>query len=543
VVAPVAVTVFASAVVAVTGIRGADYPGHLLRAQLWKRAGLGVWNYYWYGGHPTPNYSVLVPPLVAAVGAVTVCAIASIVGTYTFARLLHELAPADTPQLARTLAGMAFAASAIVNVIVGRTTFAVGLAVALLALAAWHSGRVGLAALFAVVTPLASPVAAAFLAIAAAAVGLDAWLGRDGGRNRRRFVEAIVVAVLTMAPLGAMSVLYPASGRFPFRGDQLVFSLVLIGVAAALDANRVVRIGLALAAASSLALFVVPNPLGGNFLRFTQFVVIPVAVLGAGSVRRQLAPVAWGLLAAGTIWSAQYGIVATVNWAGDDSVEASYHEPLVGEILLRNTDSKPVGRVEIPFTDNHWESYFVASEVPYARGWERQLDLDRNPELYDPELTRAEYHDWLHHNGVRWVAVPDVELDEGGRPEAEILESWQSIGWLELVWWNADWRLYEVTDYLPVVDQPARLVAQRPDELVIATREAAVVTLRYGYSDELSISGEACLIPHDHDGWMTAYLPGPGQYHITADPEALIPGVDADTCRALVDASGPGAGS
>ena len=31
-------------------------------------------------------------------------------------------------------------------------------------------------------------------------------------------------------------------------------------------------------------------------------------------------------------------------------------------------------RVEIPFTDNHWESRWVAPHVPLARGWERQVD-------------------------------------------------------------------------------------------------------------------------------------------------------------------------
>ena len=49
-------------------------------------------------------------------------------------------------------------------------------------------------------------------------------------------------------------------------------------------------------------------------------------------------------------------------------------------------------RVEIPFTDNHWESRWVAPHVPLARGWERQLDRERNALFYDGRpLTPARY--------------------------------------------------------------------------------------------------------------------------------------------------------
>ena len=46
---PVLTTLVGSLVVVLSGIRGADYPAHLLRAELWHRAGASVWNFYWYG--------------------------------------------------------------------------------------------------------------------------------------------------------------------------------------------------------------------------------------------------------------------------------------------------------------------------------------------------------------------------------------------------------------------------------------------------------------------------------------------------------------
>jgi len=539
---PAVFAVVTGLAVSLAGIRGADYPAHFLRAELWERAGASVWNNYWYGGHPTPSYSVLVPPMAAAIGAVALCVVASIVATYCFARLLHSLVP-DSPPLARTLAGLSFALCSTVNVIVGRAPFAVGLAIALIAVLAWRARHVAVAVLFALITPFASPVVATFVAIAAASVGLDAlWQRCRSVPRRRRLIEASIVLGVSIVPLLAMGALFRDSGHFPFRGDQLFFSVLVMGVAALTFRHRIVRFASGMAAVASLLLFVVPNPLGGNFLRFTQFFVVPVAIVGVGAVRRNWAPLLWlmvgGLVAGAAIWSVQYGVVAVVQWAGDDSVEADYHQPLIDQVLARNADGKPLGRVEIPFTDNHWESYFVASEVPYARGWERQLDLERNAELYDPELTRAEYHDWLHHNGVRWVALADVDLDQGGQPESDILAMWRDIEWLDLVWSNENWRLFEVADYLPIVDRPAELVSQTPDELVLRTAEAAVVTLRYGYSDSLSIDGEACLIPHEHDGWMTVYLPAAGTYSLAANAGGLIPGVDADTCRARVEQAG-----
>ena len=529
---PCAFTIVASIAVWLSGVRGADYPAQLLRAEIWRRAGSGVWNYWWYGGHATPSYSVLVPPMIATVGALLACAIASVIGTYVFARLVDELTPEEVGAGTRMLAALAFAVCAVVNVVVGRTTFAVGLATGLLAMWAWHRQRPALAGVLALLTPLTSPIGGAFVALAAAAVGLDALVGREG----RRFREALTIGLLSAAPLVVTGLLFPSGGRFPFRGDQLVFSLVVMGVAATVYRNRAVRIGLGLAALASIVLFLVPNPLGGNFLRFTQFVVVPVGIVGVSTHARRRAVMAGLPIAAAVVWSMQPGVSAAVQWAGDASVQEQFHRPLILEVQRRNADGQPIGRVEIPFTDNHWEAFFVASEVPYARGWERQTDLERNPELYDPELTRAEFHDWLHHNAVRWVAVPNVPLDEGGQREAEILESWRTIPWAELVWSNADWSLYEIVDYVPIVDPPARLLKQSADEVWLATDSAAVVTLRYEYARELEIDGGACVMPPTEDGeWMRVYLPGPGQYRIAPDPENLIPGVSDGSCEARAD--------
>ena len=92
------------------------------------------------------------------------------------------------------------------------------------------------------------------------------------------------------------------------------------------------------------------------------------------------------------------------------------------------------------------------------------------------------------------IALPDVTLDDGGRPEGQLPGRAASLDWLEPVWHDAHWQLFEVHDYAPIVDAPATLVSQDVDQIVIETPRAAVVTIRYEYSDDLSINDGACLV-------------------------------------------------
>ena len=176
------------------------------------------------------------------------------------------------------------------------------------------------------------------------------------------------------------------------------------------------------AALAAVVVFFVPNPMGGNFVRVGQIVAMPLAVAavpaGGCSFRAPLVVV----LVAAVVWSIQPGVMAARDWWGDESVAAAYYRPLVAEVRARNRDDLPIGRLEIPFTQNHWETVYVAPEVPYARGWERQIDLARNEPLYDAALTVEQYHAWLLANGVRWIAIADVTLDQAGMIEEHLID-------------------------------------------------------------------------------------------------------------------------
>jgi hypothetical protein len=55
------------------------------------------------------------------------------------------------------------------------------------------------------------------------------------------------------------------------------------------------------------------------------------------------------------------------------------------------------------------------------------------------------------------------------------------------------------------------------------------VTIRYRYTQHLTISGSAC-VADDGSGWIVAELPAPGEYRLTVDPAATWLGTAADQC-------------
>ena len=520
-----------SIAIGVSGVRGADYPGHYVRALVWEGSGAWAWSNLWYGGHPTVTYSVLAPALMSWVDPFLVAAFGSILATALFSRITVERCPTSTI----ALANHAFAIAMAVNVLVGRAPFAVGLALALLALWAWTHGRIVGAIAAGVAAPMVSPVAGAFLALVSASVAIARATWRRGPIEDRRGLRAgvrhaLAITVAATAPIAAVTLFFGDSGWFPFRGDHFAATLITLAMVAAIP-RRTVRVAAGVAMVTASVVFLVPNPLGGNFIRLPQIVAVPLAVLAVPAVSKS-----WKLLfvvavAGGVVWSVQPGVVAAVEWWGDGSIEAAYHQPLIDEVRRRNLDGEPIGRLEIPFTENHWESLFVAPEVPFARGWERQIDLDRNAALYDEGLTSDEYHAWLLDNGVRWVAVPDVDLDHAGLPERRAIDAaaLDGVRWLRPVWANGDWSLYEITDFVPIVEPPAELIAQETDSIVVRTPWPATVTIRYRYTEHWTITGAACLAP-DRDGWIVAELPAAGEYHLAVDPAATLLGTAGGEC-------------
>ncbi len=489
---PVLVALLLAARALALGWRGGDLPGQLFRADLVRREGLVLWNSQWFGGHPTLDYSVLVPVLGALVGPVAVGVVSCLLSAALFDHLLRR-------HLGRRAHGASvwFAAGTICNLVVGRIAFAVGFALLIGAAVCLDHRRPASATACATAAALSSPVAA--VGVVLAALG---WASVD----RRRWRAAAPVIAGAVVPLALINSLYPTSGRFGFMG--WAFAVDLTVCAALLMASgrlsRVVRNTTVLYAVCVTVAFLVPSPLGGNISRFAQFVGGPL-LLAAIPRHRRWRAVALAVAVPLTAWQWYPATDAIVLAGRDPSTKAAYYEPLVGFLTSPGTLR---GRVEIPPTRRHWESLYVANAVPLARGWERQLDIGYNPIFYeDGALDAASYEAWLRDNGVQYVALPDGPLDDAGVAEAALIR--RGLPYLRPAYSDAHWAVWEVKGAEPLVEGPARLVALEPDHITLALTGPGDVFVRVRYSERWALDGPGCIA--DDGGWLrlSDLRPGP----------------------------------
>lgn len=507
--------------VAASGARGSDWPAHLFRIELFRDVGLTLWNGQWYGGHYTLGYSVVYPPLASWFGPLAIGIASSVVASAALAALLHRYFGT-----AGAVAACWFAVGTAVNLAVGRLPFALGLAFGLVALLAYERRWRALGIAAAPLTSLASPVAGVFLGIALGGIVVDLVLRRRAGEPAR-VATPVAMAILALAPIAITSMLFPDPGVFPFRGAAFVGVMAsCIGLVVVLPRSaRVLRLSAAISAVASVPLFVIANPLGGNMTRLVAFFVLPILGAAMWSRRRSL------VIAAGiplALWMVLPG-VASADRIGDPAAEATFYDPVID--LIAESDGAP-GRVEIPFTADHWEVAFIAAEVPIARGWERQVDIDRNEILYEPDLTLAEYRAWVDDNAVRWIALPDLELDEGGRAEAALLE--KGADWLRPVRTTEHWRIWEVVDATPIVEAPGRLVSESAEEIVISVDRPGTVLVRAWYMPYWSAEGDGACVESTADGLLEVVVTQPGIVHLRPEfsLEPILPDGSSDGCDA-----------
>ncbi len=468
----------------------------LYRVNLFRQYGWLLWDSRWYGGHYVLPYSVLFPPLGAALGLYGAAALSAAAAAWGFDQLVRRTWGARA-----TLPSVLFAAGIVVPVAIGQLPFLSGEAAGLLAVVAATRGRTWIAALLSVGCGLLSPVAGVFLALV-----LLAWAIATPRGERRTL---LVLTAVAAGPVVALGVPFPEPGSFPFWGLDLVLIVGLCGLGVLLLPNRLraLRIGLALYAGAAIILFLVPNPLGGNFARLGE-ALAPAAILvwSFSSGRRAVA-----ILVALPVLFWQWSPAWSAIQAGgtDPSHTTAYFAPLLHTLAREPA----VGRLEIPATQNHWETAFVAPAVSLARGWERQVDIADNPLFYGRrQVTTLAYQQWLNATGVRWVALPDVALDYSARQEAALLRHPPS--YLHLVWRDAHWQLWEVEGTPGLVTGPAQLVSVGPERIVLDVRAPGSVTVRLRYTPNWSVSsGQAC-VTATRDGWTRVVARTPGRIEL-----------------------------
>ncbi|MGR6321275.1 hypothetical protein [Micromonospora soli] len=476
----------------------------------------------WYGGVNQYGYSLFTARLGAWLGVRPLGVLAAVLGAaalgWLFAR--HR---ARRP----VLAGLLGAVVLVGNLASGRITFAVGLAFGLLALCAVGARsparlvRLALAAVLAGAATWASPVAGLFTGLAGAAL-LLAGLRRGDGPGRplpggwrvdRPLAESLVLCLAPVLALAPMAVLFGNGGAQPYSAESMRINVALAVLVLVVvpRRRRVLRIGAVLTVLLLVAAFYLPSPVGSNALRLPMLFALPVLAGYAPLPGPWLA----GLLAA-TVWWQNPVMVSDVTRAGSAESDPAFHRPLADELARR----QPVGRVEVVPLRDHWESAYLPPVVPLARGWERQVDTERNALFYGDDLTADSYADWLRREAVQYVAVaPEAPPDRWGRAEADLIEAGQP--YLREVWRNPDWRLYAVVDPTPLVGAPGRLLFADQARVRFTAERAGDVPVRVRWSRWLSLAGpDGCVRPGP-DGWTEVRVRTPGEFSVSS---SLTPG-------------------
>lgn len=476
------------------GWRGSDLPAQVFRAELVRRDGFVLWNSQWFGGHATLAYSVLSPLLSALTGAVLLGAMCGVASAVLFERIVRY-------GFGRVsmVGPLWFAASTVTNLVVGRVTFALGVAIGLGAVLALQHRRVVLAALAAVACSLASPVAGLFLAIGACACAIT---------QPQRRVAAIVTGFGALAPIGIVTLLFRNIGVEPYEPWNFAWDLALCLAVIVLVPRRynVLRWAAALYALTTIVSFVVPSPLGSNVSRLDQYIAGPLLACALLPRRRVLiAMIAVPLL----IWQWFPALDGMVFAHADPSTQRSYYTPLLDFLA---TQPPTLGRVEVPPTYRHWESAYVAPTVALARGWERQLDIGYNPLFYDGHLTSGAYEDWLADNAVEYVALPDARLDPSSHQEAALLV--HGTRYLHEIWHDAHWRVWRFVGYRGLVDGSATMVSLSPDRFVIDVTQPGDVTVRVRSSSHWAVRDDDGCITSTSDGWTRVHAAHAGRLEV-----------------------------
>jgi hypothetical protein len=509
-----------------------DLAGHLFRMEQQEAFGWHVWNNDWYGGHHTPGYSILFPPVAALLGVWLTGIIAATSAAGCFAALVHRHAGA-----AAWPGALWFAAGTATNLYTGRVVFAMGVAFGLGACLAAQRGRPLLVVLLGVGAAATSAVAAAFVALA----GLALVAAAATPRQRRLGLQLAVAPTVVVLAIG---LLFPVEGTADF-GPAMLAASIAAGLsvwAAAPREDGVMRIGALLYVAGCALAFLLATPLGGTAGRLAALVTGPVVLTLLLARRRAGTLPAWSRHPAAVAALAP-GLAVSMGWqwgsarvdvrdavAHGSTTRADYFAPLVAEI--RRRAPAPV-RVEIPFTLMHYEALWVAREIPLARGWLRQVDRAHNPLFYEGRLTVARYARWLRDNGIGWVALPAGPLDRSAHDEARIIRS--GPPYLREVWRSLDWRLFEVVGSGGLVSGPGRVVRIDADEVVVAADRPGRLLLRVRHTRYWRVDTGAACVTRAPGGWTELRAARRGRIAITArvgplrrlGKQAQCPTVDA----------------
>jgi hypothetical protein len=471
-VAPIAVAVALAVVYLIWQPRTVDLAAHTFRAHLFGEEGFTIWNGQWYGGHHTPAYSILSPPLAWLLSPPVALALAAVAS----AALFPPLARAAFGEEKARWGSIWFGVGSATLLFTARLPFAIGVAFGLAALLALQRRRYALAVVLAALCPLGSPVAGLFLAMAGLAFSLSA------RGDRVKLIEGLLIATAAFVPPVFLAWAFPEGGwaPFPMTAFLPILPFVFVSLLVLPREQSSLRWGLVLYGVGATVALLFETPMGGNAVRLGALFGGPVvlcALWGEPALRRRwltgiLAVVFVGL----AFWQWSAPVRDVTKYLQDPAAKEGYFEPL-RQWLLSIDDQR---RIEIPFTRSHWESAEIAPETPLARGWLRQLDTGLHPIFYKGQINRLSYASWLAENAVRYVALPSALPDKSAYAERALIEG--GLPYLRLRWKSEDWRVYEVLLPTPIVipqgDANISLEQMQSDELLLDVKRPGEAIIR-----------------------------------------------------------------
>jgi hypothetical protein len=466
---------------------GRDLSAQLAHAQLAESHWPELLDLRWYAGFNPLGYSVLSPLVMALLGVRLTTALAYVATVVLFAALLKNTGLKNTG-VARPVAASVIAAVCLTgNLVVTRTTFALGLALGLGALLALTAGRLRVTSVLSVLAPLASPVAGLFLGIAAGALFLS-------GQRR----AGVTLGVSALVPTVAVGLAFGNGGRQSFAEEHaLIGFLVCLGVAGLCWRLPVVRWGALLSAGLVAAAYVLPTPVGANATRLPELFAAPIIVAVA-----TVPLVAVIAATAGAVLLLPPVSITEVRERGDPALSAEFYAPLLDQLAARGAD----GPIEVVPSLRRGEAAFVAPVVATARGWSRQVDIRRNPIFYDGTLSADTYRAWLDDNAISYVAISNGPYEWAATDEATLVR--RGLPYLQAVWSDRAWILYAVPNPRPVISFPGRVIARDPVSLTVSLPEPGEYVVRVHWSRYLSAS-DGCMRPTE-DGWSVLRVEHPG---------------------------------
>ena len=460
-----------SALLVWMGPPGSDLPAHLYQRTLFLEHGFALWNNFWYAGrYSFITYSLIYYPLAALLG-IRLLAVATVAAAaLAFAVVVRRQWGAGARWSSRTFAlvwaGIVLSAA---------FPFALGAALALLAIWAVQARRLVGSRCWRSSPLAASPVAFLLLALLLAGIAV-------GRRTDRRILVGAGLALVTLSLLElCLWRIFPSDGRYPFSGTELAGALVFCAFGVVLswriERARVLLCVFPVYALACIVAYLVPSALGDN--------VIPDQVRRGAD--RGAAPDAAAVAAASArlrrarpcrVLECDAARRQLLESSADPASNAVFWAPAVQYL---HDHWNPSYRVEAIDTVGHWDAFYLPrAGIPLARGWFRQDDFPENAALYGHLGPRA-YLSWLRRLGVRYVVAPQAPPDYGAEAEADLVASDRLS--LKLVFVSANVYVYEVPSPRPIVTGPGpahvRSVGQSAMTLYVGAPGTYRIAYRY----------------------------------------------------------------